>query len=427
MVEDLVELVAPRAQAKNIEIACYVDPSLPAQIVGDAARIRQVLLNLVGNAIKFTEQGGVSIIIEPAAPARVRFIVRDTGIGLKAEDQARIFLEFEQADDSTTRKFGGTGLGLAISKRIVDRMNGTIRVDSAPGAGAAFIVTLPLPSAGASHANPSVPDLTGQTALMIATTTIEAELIARRLQDWGATTHIANSADDAAIRHADMVLIDFAAAAALMASGNIGALQDRRWIVLIKPTERQELPKLKQAGFAGYLVKPVRASSLAARLQSDMSFGSVAGEASATVPAEAAEAGMGPSVLVAEDNDINALLAQALLTRMGYRPTIAGDGEKAVSAWRAAQQAGSPFDLILMDLQMPHLDGLEAARRIRAAEIDLGQRPTPIFALTANVLAEDRDAALAAGMDGWLVKPLDRERLQEALAHAGIADKAVAA
>ena len=143
LVEETVELLAPRAQAKGIEIACYVDERLPAKLVGDAARLRQVLLNLAGNAIKFTEKGGVAVIVEQAERDDcVRFLVRDTGIGLKGEDQARIFLDFEQADGSSTRKYGGTGLGLAISKRIVERMNGHIAVESAPGAGATFSVTI---------------------------------------------------------------------------------------------------------------------------------------------------------------------------------------------------------------------------------------------------------------------------------------------
>ena len=148
LVEEAVELLAPRAQAKGIEIASFVDERLPATLVGDAARLRQVLLNLAGNAIKFTEKGGVAVIVEPGeTTGDVRFEVRDTGIGLKAEDQARIFRDFEQADGSSTRKFGGTGLGLAISKRIVERMDGAIGVESAPGAGATFTVTLPLAAA----------------------------------------------------------------------------------------------------------------------------------------------------------------------------------------------------------------------------------------------------------------------------------------
>ena len=189
-------MLAPRAQAKNIEIASFVDDRLPKRIVGDAARLRQVLLNLAGNAIKFTENGGVAVIVEPAGDD-IRFLVHDTGIGLAPEDQARIFRDFEQADGSSTRKFGGTGLGLAISKRIVERMDGDIAVDSEAGKGATFSVTLPLLPADDSAANFSAPDLTGKAALIVAATDIVSALLARRLGRWGAATTVATDAQSA--------------------------------------------------------------------------------------------------------------------------------------------------------------------------------------------------------------------------------------
>jgi CheY-like chemotaxis protein len=178
------------------------------------------------------------------------------------------------------------------------------------------------------------------------------------------------------------------------------------------------LPALKAAGFTGYLVKPVRATSLAARLTAEDAFehapAEIANESSDD-EASANGKGKGLSILVAEDNEINALLARALLVRLGHRPTIAGTGEAAVESWLAARAAGAPYDLVLMDVQMPGMDGLEATRRIRSLEADAGDKPGRIMALTANAYAEDREACLAAGMDGLLVKPLDRERLREAL------------
>ena len=186
--------------------------------------------------------------------------------------------------------------------------------------------------------------------------------------------------------------------------------------MLIRPTERHELPALKAAGFTGYLVKPVRAVSMAARFDAEDSF-----EHSPTeMEIEAAEAfctveSKGLSILVAEDNDINALLARALLTRLGHRPTIAGNGAAAFESWLAARAAGAPYDLVLMDVQMPEMDGLEAARRIRAAEALAGDARTYMLALTANAQADHREAALSAGLDGLLIKPLNRERLREAL------------
>ncbi len=187
-VEEAVELLGPRAQAKGLEIGCYVDERLPVRVVGDAARLRQVLFNLAGNAIKFTDRGGVSIIVEPdSRPDVVAISVRDTGIGISADDQARIFAEFEQADGGSARKYGGTGLGLSISKRIVESMGGTITVESVPGAGASFRVCIPLPRVDdADEAALPVPDLAGQDVLIVAPAAIEASLIARRLQRWRA-------------------------------------------------------------------------------------------------------------------------------------------------------------------------------------------------------------------------------------------------
>ncbi len=429
MVEEAVELLAPRAQAKGIEIASFIDERLPAQLVGDAARLRQVLLNLAGNAIKFTEHGGVAVIVEPdEATGAVNFQVRDTGIGLKGEDQARIFRDFEQADGSSTRKFGGTGLGLAISKHIVERMDGHIDIESAPGVGSTFSFTVPLPTALADENRSEfvAPDLRATSVMIVAAAEIEASLLARRLGRWGARTCAATDETIALAllpeRHWDALLVDYPLASAMIAQGALAKLGATRRIVLIRPTERHELPALKAAGFTGYLVKPVRAASFAARLSDDDAFEHAAAEiadenAENSTPANA----RGLSILVAEDNDINALLARALLTRLGHRPTIAGNGEAAVESWLAARAAGQPYDLVLMDVQMPVMDGLEAARSIRAAEAEGdgkdkdNTKPTRMLAITANAYAEDREAALAAGMNGLLVKPLDPERLRQAI------------
>ena len=191
-VEEAVELLGPRAQTKGLEICGYVDERLPSRVIGDAARLRQVIFNLVGNAIKFTETGGVSIIVEPGAqPDDIVVAVRDTGIGIAPEDQTRVFLEFEQADVGPTRKFDGIGVGLTISKRIVERMGGSIAIESVPGQGSTFRVTVPLPRAGDADEPPmAVPDLTGNDILIVAPAVVEASLLARRLQRWGARTTI---------------------------------------------------------------------------------------------------------------------------------------------------------------------------------------------------------------------------------------------
>jgi PAS domain S-box-containing protein len=419
-IEQVVELLGPRAQAKGLEICGYVDERLPARVIGDAERLRQVLFNLVGNAIKFTEHGGVSIVAEPAGDAdAIAITVRDTGIGIAEKDQARIFREFEQADGSSTRQYGGIGLGLTISKRIVERMAGTIAVESTPGQGSTFRISVPLPRADADDTPPlAVPDLTGDDILIVAPAAIEASLLARRLQRWGARTTIVPDEQVAAALFPEQAWSALLADHALNIPASTGlarlaAVVPRR-IVMVTPAMRHELGTLKEAGFTGYLIKPVRAASLAARFSTDDVFESGATTEPTETPNER-PAQNGFSILVAEDNEINALLARALLVKLGHRPTMVGTGSAAIDCWLAARAAGMPFDRVLMDLHMPSMDGLEATRRLREIEAEEDIAPTPIIALTANASAEDRDACLAAGMDGFIVKPLDRDRLASAL------------
>jgi signal transduction histidine kinase/CheY-like chemotaxis protein len=422
LVEEAVELLGPRAQAKGLEICGYVDERLPSRVAGDAARLRQVLFNLAGNAIKFTEHGGVSIIVEPGtSDGAITISVRDTGIGMSSEDQARIFLEFEQVDNGAARKFGGTGLGLSISRRIIESMGGAITVESRPGKGSAFVVTLVLPRAeGAEDSQFAAPDLAGADILIVAPAEIEASLIARRLQRWGARTRIVPDETVAAALLPEQpwsaILVDHTLGlAASEALARIAARIPRR-IVLVPPAMRNKLAALKAAGFTSYLIKPVRDTSLAARFSSDEGFDAAGSEAQETPPE--ARPAHSLSILVAEDNEINALLARALLSKLGHRPTIATSGAAAIESWLAARSADAPFDSVLMDLHMPGMDGLEATRRIRSIEAEEGASRTPIIALTANASSEDHDACLAAGMDGFLVKPLDREKLATALANS---------
>ena len=415
LVEETVELLGPRAQAKGLEIASSIDERLPLNVIGDAARLRQVLLNLAGNAVKFTERGGVAIVAEPGDdPDDIRFLVRDTGIGIAPEAQERIFEEFEQADGGTTRKFGGSGLGLAISRRIVERMGGRIDLKSAPGEGSVFSFTAALARATDDSPPAASPDLSGQSILVVSASAIEAPLTSQRLAGWGAKTCLVpDETGPCALlsEHWDAILIDRALGLESATTLARAAANVPRRIVMLTPGERHELGVLKAAGFTGYLVKPLRVASLAAR------FGdapSIAMDDSLSEDAPAANT-KGLAILVAEDNEINALLARALLTRLGHRPTMVQNGAGAVESWRAAAGSGAPFDFILMDVNMPEMDGLEATRRIRAAEAASGTR-VPIVALTANAFGEDRAACLAAGMDDFLVKPLDRERLAELLA-----------
>ncbi|WP_454615852.1 response regulator [Bradyrhizobium cenepequi] len=425
LIEDITELLAPRAEAKGIEIAAYIDERLPMEVVGDAARLRQVLLNLAGNAIKFTATGGVSLVVEPGIrPNEISFLVRDTGIGIAPEAQQRIFREFEQADEGIARSYGGTGLGLSISDRIIKRMGGRIALASTPGAGSTFELSIPL-AASDSNGPPvfSPPDLAGRSIMLVAPQRIEASLISRRLQRWGALICMASDAMAAEAllpeRSWHAVLIDHALGAADIARlGEAARLHATQRIVMFTPATRQELQPSADSPFTGYLVKPLRAISLAARLTAppEVASPSVAAEPIVdSIEAGSALSHKRLSILVAEDNEINALLMRSLLTRLGHQVVITSNGEEALQSWLSAKSTGAPYDLVLMDVQMPQLNGIETTKRIRQAEAGQPGRPTPILALTANTLAEDRSACFEAGMDGFLIKPLDREKLEDAL------------
>ncbi|MGN1286915.1 MAG: ATP-binding protein, partial [Bradyrhizobium sp.] len=368
LIEDITELLAPRAQTKGIEIAAYVDERLPMQVTGDAARLRQVLLNLAGNAIKFTATGGVALIVEPGIwPNEISFLVRDTGIGIAPEAQQRIFREFEQADDRIARSYGGTGLGLSISDRIVRRMGGRITLASTPGSGSTFEVSIPLTAAAGEANGFTAPDLAGQSIMLVAPHSIEASLISRRLQRWGAQTCIVSDANVAEAllpeRSWHTVLIDHTLGTQTMeAFATAARIHATHRIVMVTPSTRQDLATSETAMFTGYLVKPLRASSLAARLTAspEIAAPSLVSEAiaepTATAPA-AAPPDKGLSILVAEDNEINALLMRSLLTRLGHNVVITTNGEQAMESWLSARSAGTPYDLVLMDIKMRRLNG----------------------------------------------------------------------
>src|ERR1700733_1641698 len=431
LIEDITELLAPRAQARKLEIAAFIDDRLPAQVIGDAARLRQVLLNLAGNAIKFTVTGGVALIVEPGIwPNEISFLVRDTGIGIAPEAQIRIFREFEQADDRIARSYGGTGLGLSISERIIKRMGGRITLESTPGEGSTFEVSLSLAASPDAPQPLPPPDLGGRSVMLVTPQTIEASLIARRLERWGGQTCMVSDADVARAllpeRTWHAVLLDHA-----LGTTEVEALAEAarpfapQRIVLVTPATRQELQSAATSALTGYLVKPLRAASLAARLAGPPEIAApsivemrLADDALADQAEMVEVQPRGLSVLVAEDNEINALLMRSLLTRLGHQVVITINGEEALESWLAAKSAGTPYDLVLMDIQMPGLDGIETTKRIRLNEAGTGRR-TPILALTANTLVEDRYACFEAGMDGFLVKPLDREKLAEALGRLG--------
>src|ERR1700686_4055868 len=325
LIEDITELLAPRAQARKLEISAYVDERLPMEVIGDAARLRQVLLNLAGNAIKFTSTGGVALIVEPGIwPDEISFLVRDTGIGIAPEAQARIFREFEQADERIARSYGGTGLGLSISERIVKRMGGRITLQRNSAVGSTFEVAIPLATADANSEQKAFapPDLTGQAIMLVAPQSIEATLVARRLQRWGGQTCLVSDIVGAQAllpeRTWHAVLIDRALGTEEVETlGEAARAHATQRIAMFTPAARHELQPSASSAFTGYLIKPLRAASLAARLTTapEVPAPTLAGDALIEMPSQADAPATAPtpslSILVAEDNEINALLMRS--------------------------------------------------------------------------------------------------------------------
>lgn len=434
-IQGVIELLAPRAHDKGLQIGWLVSPHLPRRVIGDETRIRQVLTNLVGNAIKFTETGGVVLSLRSAPEKQkggkvwLRFAVRDTGPGVPANAIGQIFEEFEQAKSGPARRHGGTGLGLAISKRLIDAMGGRIDVASERGRGATFAVDLGFVTlAGNQELGSDWPKpRQGRKVLLALTSAVEAETISAQLAEIGVET-VRASAETAA---------SFASGAASHGKRFTALLTDgvtikcvahlapllrpkARAVVVIDPAERGDITRFRALGFNNYLVRPVRPLSLLTQL-----FGSTGKDPVHTSPTLSSQAwrrasGMKQfSVLLAEDNDINALLASAILEKEGAHVVRVKNGRDAIAEVNGARANGHPFDIVLMDIHMPDMDGVEAARGIRLLYPDHA-RPTagrpPIVALTANAFAEDRVAYLAAGIDDYLAKPFETADLAALLA-----------
>ena len=420
LVEGVVELLAPRAQGKGLEIATSIAADVPGTLIGDAPRLRQVLLNLAGNAVKFTETGGIGVRVTKAADDGIRFAVADTGPGIPEDRRAAIFDEFEQVDGSATRKNEGAGLGLAISRRIVATMGGALSLEHSSPRGSVFAFAVVLRAAERQPSPPATPTLAGRRALIVGQSPFEAPYLGERLAAAGATAVRAEGVDAAvAILETapapDIVIVDCALGedATRRLAGAARAAGVARSLVLFSPFERRAFGQDSLKGFDGWLVKPVRSGSLIARL---------AGNAAATPPEDSEDGSRlylprrGLRVLVAEDNEINALLARKHLERLGAVVTRAKDGAEAAQfAHMAITGERERFDLILMDIRMPNLDGHEAARLIRQAEIEASVARTRIVALTANAFHEDRVAAVNAGIDGFLTKPVDLNDLARSL------------
>jgi PAS domain S-box-containing protein len=424
-VETALELVAASAAAKGLDVACLVDPQAPAAIRGDSTRLRQILANLLTNAVKFTEHGEIVLTVEwESAPDRtgdahrLHFTVRDTGIGIPANRLDSLFESFSQVDASTTRRYGGTGLGLAISKRLCEMMGGEMWVDSEPGKGSAFHFTLSAEATSVPMSAPMVDTLGGKRLLVVDDNAVNREVVVRQARSWGMVPRETGSPTQAIewIRRGDPLHVAILDAQMPEMDGLTLAREIRRYrdadalpLVMLTSLGRRSEDRGREGEFAAFLTKPIRASQLHNAVVAAVGA-EAAGEQEASDPqlARNLEARAQLRVLLAEDNAVNRQLALRLLEKLGYRAEIAVNGLEALEALRR-----QPYDVVLMDVEMPEMDGLEASRCIHREWP--GQDRPRIIAMTANAMQGDREICLAAGMDDYLSKPIHLDELAEAL------------
>ncbi len=427
---DTLKSLAHRAHRKGLELSCWIHPGVPEVVLGDATRLRQIIVNLVGNAIKFTNRGEIVVEVarQDSSPGEVmlRFTVSDTGIGISREKQAAIFGAFVQGDSTTTRKFGGTGLGLAISSRLVELMGGTITVDSEVGRGSSFHFTVRfgLPEQAAPEVSePTSTSLQGTRVLVVDDNATTRQILAELLTLWGLEPSLASGAAEAvnmlreataAQRPYRLLLID----ASMPETDGFCLVEQVRQevdasatiIMMLASGDRVgDITRCEQLRVAAYLLKPVKPSELFDALILALGV-STAEEEPGNAASQAPPPARRPlKVLLAEDSLVNQKLVRALLERRGHQVVVANSGREAVTAFLA-----EPFDLILMDIQMPEMDGLEASMAIRRAERHRKSH-TPIVAMTAHVLQGDRERCLEAGMDEYLSKPVRTRQLFETI------------
>jgi signal transduction histidine kinase/DNA-binding response OmpR family regulator len=418
------KLLAIRAAENGLELACRVAPEVPDRVSGDPARLRQILVNLAGNAIKFTHEGEVLIDVTLAeeqpttGDVRIQFAVRDTGIGISPEAQAGIFDAFSQADTSVTRRYGGTGLGLTISAQLVAMMGGEIRVESREGEGSTFFFTGEFPQSEAEQKPPAMAEeLAGLRVLVVDDNATNRFIFEETLRGWRMSPQVAGSAAAglAALREAEkngrpfkLVLVDVMMpdedGFTLIEKINSDAELTRPIIIVassgVEPGERKRAAHL---GVARFLVKPVIQSELF-----DAVLGALgrAGPSEVEIAAPEQTSPVSLNILLAEDSVINQRVAVGLLNRWGHEVEVVSDGKDAVDALAARD-----YDLVLMDVHMPSMDGLEATAIVRRREVDSG-RHTPIIAMTASAMKGDRERFLAAGMDEYVSKPFEPEVLR---------------
>jgi len=417
-VEDVAELLAEQAQSKGLELVCDIPPDLPDRLRGDPGRLRQVLVNLVGNAVKFTSQGEVVMRVREElrdeADIRLHFSVTDTGIGISEEGQKRLFQPFSQVDGSASRKYGGTGLGLTISRQLCERMGGEINVASMPGNGSTFSFSLEFPIQ--SEGTPSPDTLSDCRLLLASPSTSLSAALAPHFRNWCSNISMAVSVEEALNRLTvgqEVLVLDSALSGWDRLLEEVRSQVPTLKIVLLSTVaDRQRQVSLREKRLIdACLSKPVRRERLNLALRAVIQGSE---EAESSLPLQTEETALSHvcHILVVEDNPVNQKVALYMLGKLGLRADIAADGLEAVEA---AQRIA--YDIILMDCQMPEMDGFEATAKIRQLETELG-RPTKarILAMTANALSGDRERCLASGMDDYLEKPLRMEVLRKALA-----------
>jgi signal transduction histidine kinase/DNA-binding response OmpR family regulator len=447
-VGNALDLLATEAANKGLELACMVDAQVPAAIVSDETRLRQILINLLNNAVKFTEQGEVVVQVtseqvEKSASAQsvtnheLQFSVRDTGIGISPDQTNRLFQSFSQVDSSTTRKYGGTGLGLVISKRLSELMGGTMWVESEVGVGSTFHFTIQAESAPAparAYLRDIQPDLDGKRVLIVDDNATNRRILTLQTQAWGMEPTETASPNEAlewiqrgleadAADTFDLALLDYQMPEmdGLMLAREIRRLEKSMVsesqipLVLVSSVRRQELEG-ELDSFQAFLFKPIKASSLYNTMVNIFGEEERPREPRCETPKPRFDAEMGKRlplrILLVEDNAVNQKLALRLLERMGYRADVAGNGLEAIQALQR-----QPYDVVLMDVQMPEMDGWEATRRIRRLspeKLCTDEQPR-IIAMTASVMQEDRDACREAGMNDYVSKPVRVNELVNAL------------
>ncbi|WP_052452099.1 hybrid sensor histidine kinase/response regulator [Noviherbaspirillum autotrophicum] len=427
--EGSLDMVAARARQKNLSLLCFVDPALPAVVSADPVRLRQVLLNLAGNAVKFTPAGEIMLSVRLLGRQRdhcmVRFEVADTGIGIERAAAARLFTPFTQADSSVTRQYGGTGLGLSICKRLVGMMGGQIALDSAPGKGSTFRFDLSLPARAAA---PYVRRANAARVVLVEPNPRQSAILRAYLQSRGVqVTCVATGVAALQLEwgaHGEQVAIVSARLEDMTPAELSGALAARaaqtRLVLLADHEDARD--DAAANGFHAALLQPVRQAALFDAIDTTSGRGAIGrsalpgadAERRQALPVDAGQAQRDERlILLVEDNPTNQMVALRQLRQLGYAAHIANNGQEALEAL-----AAFPYPLVLMDCQMPVLDGFEATRRIRAQERASGRRRARIIAMTANAMQGDRERCLEAGMDDYLAKPILREQLAERLTAA---------